>query len=103
MSAEAARRRHREHPEAQGRVVWEPQHQAQTRGGIRRNPPGRSCLGGTSEAAEDLSCMDIPLLVIGALLILTLTAFFTGFLPYPIGWIILIAAFIGRLLFLKVQ
>ena len=45
--------------------------------------------------------MDIPLLVIGALLILTLTAFFTGFLPYPIGWIILSAAFIGRLLYLK--
>jgi len=37
--------------------------------------------------------MDIPLLVIGALLILTLSAFFTGFLPYPIG---LSVAFIGR-------
>jgi hypothetical protein len=45
--------------------------------------------------------MDIPLLVIGALLILTLTAFFTGFLPYPIGWIILSAALIGRWLYLR--
>ena len=44
--------------------------------------------------------MDIPLLIIGALLVATLTAFFTGILPYPIGWIILGAAFIGRLLFL---
>lgn len=47
--------------------------------------------------------MDIPLLVIGALLILTLTAFFTGLLPYPIGWIVLGAAFIGRLLFLAAR
>jgi len=45
--------------------------------------------------------MDIPLLIIGALLIASLTAFFTGLLPYPIGWIILSAAFIGRLVFLK--
>ncbi len=58
------------------------------------------CFSGTSETTADLRCMDIPLLVIGALLILTLTAFFTGLLPYPIGWIILSAAFIGRLLFL---
>jgi dihydroxy-acid dehydratase len=41
------------------------------------------------------------LLIIGALLIASLTAFFTGLLPYPIGWIILSAAFIGRLVFLK--
>jgi len=47
--------------------------------------------------------MDIPLLVIGALLILTLIAFFTGPLPYPIGWIILSAAFIGRGFFLKAR
>jgi hypothetical protein len=45
--------------------------------------------------------MDIPLLILGALLIATLTAFFTEILPYPIGWIILSAAFIGRLLYLK--
>lgn len=45
--------------------------------------------------------MDIPLLILGALLIATLTAFFTGILPYPIGWIILGAAFVGRLLYLK--
>jgi len=30
--------------------------------------------------------------ICGALLILTLTAFFSGLLPYPIGWIILSAA-----------
>ncbi len=47
--------------------------------------------------------MDIPLLIIGALLIASLTAFFTGLLPYPIGWIILSAAFIGRLVFLKTR
>ncbi len=45
--------------------------------------------------------MDIPLLIIGALLVATLTAFFAGALPYPIGWIILGAAFVGRLLYLK--
>jgi len=45
--------------------------------------------------------MDIPLLILGALLIATLTAFSMGILPYPIGWIILSAAFIGRLLYLK--
>lgn len=47
--------------------------------------------------------MDVPLLVLGALLVLTLGAFFTGFLPYPIGWIILGGAFIGRLLYLKAK
>jgi len=47
--------------------------------------------------------MDIPLLVIGALLIPTLSAFFTGFLPYPIGWIILSVASVGRWLHLKVR
>ena len=45
--------------------------------------------------------MDIPLMIIGALLIATLIAFFTGILPYPIGWIILTVAFIGRLIVLK--
>ena len=39
--------------------------------------------------------MDTPLLVIGALLTLTLIAFFTGLRPYAIGWIILSAAFVG--------
>ena len=63
----------------------------------------RSRFSGTSEASADLKYMDIPLLVIGVLLVLTLTAFFTGFLPYPIGWIILSAAFIGRLLYLKAR
>jgi hypothetical protein len=47
--------------------------------------------------------MDTPLLVIGALLILTLIAFFTGLLPYPIGWIVLSAAFIGRGFYLKAR
>ncbi|WP_018175713.1 MULTISPECIES: hypothetical protein [Thioalkalivibrio] len=45
--------------------------------------------------------MDIPLLVIGALLVASLTAFFSGVLPYPIGWIILGIAFIARLLYLR--
>ena len=62
------------------------------------NEPG---LQGTSVPPIDPMGMDIPLLIIGALLIATLTAFFAGTLPYPIGWIILGAAFIGRLLYLK--
>jgi len=45
--------------------------------------------------------MGIPLPVIGALLILTLSVFFTRFLPYPIGWIILSVASVGRWLHLK--
>jgi len=45
--------------------------------------------------------MDIPLLVIGTLLLATLIAFFMGVLPYPVGWIILTAAFLGRLLFIR--
>ncbi|HSM27150.1 MAG TPA: hypothetical protein VK855_03515 [Thioalkalivibrio sp.] len=44
----------------------------------------------------DPSHMDTPLLVIGALPTLNLIVFFTGLLPYPTGWIILSAAFIGR-------
>jgi hypothetical protein len=63
----------------------------------------RSGFSGTSRIAVDLRCMDIPLLVIGALLILTLAAFFTGLLPYPIGWIILTAALVARLLFLRAR
>lgn len=47
--------------------------------------------------------MDLPLVVIGALLLATLTAFLTGVLPYPIGWIILVVAFFGRLLYLLGQ
>jgi hypothetical protein len=47
--------------------------------------------------------MDLPLLIIGTLLLVSLTAFFTGLLPYPIGWIILGAAFIGRWLFLRAR
>jgi dihydroxy-acid dehydratase len=47
--------------------------------------------------------MDIPLLIIGALLAATLTAFVLGILPYPIGWIILTMAVIGRLMFIKAR
>jgi dihydroxy-acid dehydratase len=57
--------------------------------------------GGTSGPTGDPTGMDTPLLIIGALLVATLIAFFTGILPYPIGWIILTVAFIGRLLVLK--
>jgi hypothetical protein len=39
--------------------------------------------------------MDPTLVAIGALLILTLIAFFTVLLSYPTGWIILSAAIIG--------
>jgi len=63
--------------------------------------PNAPDLQGTSAAPIDPMDMDLPLLIIGALLIATLTAFFAGVLPYPIGWIILGAAFIGRLLYLK--
>ncbi|TVP93173.1 MAG: hypothetical protein EA347_00815 [Thioalkalivibrio sp.] len=62
------------------------------------NEPG---LQGTSAPPIDLMHMDIPLLIIGALLIATLAAFFAGVLPYPIGWIILGGAFIARLLYLR--
>ncbi|WP_018140028.1 hypothetical protein [Thioalkalivibrio sp. ALJ7] len=48
----------------------------------------------------DPTGMDMPLLILGALLVASLTAFFSGVLPYPIGWIILGVAFIGRLLYL---
>jgi len=44
-----------------------------------------------------------PALVIGALLILTLTAIFSRLRPYPTGWIILSAAFISRWLYLKAR
>ena len=40
-------------------------------------------------------------MVIGALLILTLIAFVTALLRYPIGWITLSAGFIGRWFCLK--
>jgi len=45
--------------------------------------------------------LDIPLLIIGLLLILTLAAFLTGLFPYPFGFIILCFALFGRLLQLK--
>ena len=58
---------------------------------------------GTSAPRHVQTDMDIPLLIIGALLIATLTAFVLGVLPYPIGWIILTMAFIGRLMFIKAR
>ena len=45
--------------------------------------------------------MGTPLVVIGALLKLTLIAFCTALLPYPIGWIILSAGYVGRSFYLK--
>jgi dihydroxy-acid dehydratase len=42
--------------------------------------------------------MDIPLLVIIVLLSITLVAFFSGVIPYPIGWIVLSAFLLARLL-----
>jgi len=47
--------------------------------------------------------MDLPLLIIGVLLIASLAAFFTGLVPYPIVWIILSVAFIERWLFLRAR
>jgi len=44
--------------------------------------------------------MDIPLIVLGALLFATVSAYFAGVLPYPIGWIILLIAFAARVLYL---
>ena len=57
-----------------------------------------------SETSLELSqfrenaAMDLPLLVIIVLLGITLTDFFSGLTPYPIGWIILSAFLIARLL-----
>jgi dihydroxy-acid dehydratase len=44
--------------------------------------------------------IDILLLIIGLLLIATLTAFFTGLTTYPCGILVLSLFFIGRLLHL---
>ncbi len=59
------------------------------------------CPRGTWGRIAVLKGMDIPLLAIGALLVASLTAFFSGVLPYPIGWIILGIAFVARLLYLR--
>jgi dihydroxy-acid dehydratase len=45
--------------------------------------------------------IDIPLLIISALLVLTLMAFLTGLLPYPFGFFILGLALLGRILQLR--
>ncbi|MCG5512365.1 hypothetical protein [Ectothiorhodospira shaposhnikovii] len=42
--------------------------------------------------------MDIPLLIIGALLLGTLTAWHVGMFPYPVGWLLLSVFFIARLI-----
>jgi hypothetical protein len=42
--------------------------------------------------------MDLPLLVIGVLLLSTLAAFFGGATPYPFGWIVLSVLLVARLL-----
>ena len=41
---------------------------------------------------------DIPLIILGVLLLATLAAFFIGALPYPYGFIILSLALVGRIL-----
>jgi hypothetical protein len=45
--------------------------------------------------------MDLPLLILGVLLIATITAFLLDIFPYPFGIIVLSAFFIARLLSLK--
>lgn len=56
---------------------------------------------GTPGPTGDPTDMDTTLLILGTLLVATLIAFFTGVLPYPIDWIILTVAFVGRLIVLK--
>ena len=45
--------------------------------------------------------LDIPLVILGILLLATLVAFFSGVLPYPYGFIILSAAMALRALQLR--
>jgi hypothetical protein len=45
--------------------------------------------------------MDPLLLVIGALLLMSLTAFLCGLIPYPFGWIVLSILFVLRLRYLS--
>ena len=45
--------------------------------------------------------IDIPLLVIGLLLVATLAAFLSGVFPYPFGFFILCFALLGRYLYLR--
>ena len=45
--------------------------------------------------------MDVPLLIIAALLVATLTAFLSGLFPYPFGLLVLLAFLIARLLQLR--
>lgn len=45
--------------------------------------------------------IDLPLLIIILLLATSLTAFFAGLFPYPFGLVILVAALLGRILYIR--
>lgn len=45
--------------------------------------------------------MDTILVVIGLLLVITITGFVTGQLPYPFGLLVLIILFVARLHYLR--
>ena len=62
-----------------------------------QNPPLSEPMLERGYSPED-AAMDLPLLVIILLLGTTLTAFISGVIPYPIGWIVLSAFLIARLL-----
>jgi hypothetical protein len=47
-----------------------------------------------------IAAMDILLLIIGLLLIATLTAFITGLITYPCGILVFSLFFVGRLIYL---
>ncbi len=42
--------------------------------------------------------LDIPLLIIGALLVGTVAAYALGWLTYPVGMLVLTLLFVGRLM-----
>ena len=62
-----------------------------------QNPTVLELLRELGESLEN-AAMDLPLLVIIILLGITLAAFVSGLIPYPIGWIVLSAFLIARLL-----
>lgn len=45
--------------------------------------------------------MDKPLLILGALLIATMTAFLSGIIHYPYGWLVFSLLLIARVLQLR--
>jgi dihydroxy-acid dehydratase len=53
------------------------------------------------EPEGNLKRMDWILVILGVLFLATLTAFFLGIIPYPIGWIVLAFLFSARLLQIK--